>query len=529
MSVPTLTFPANAANNVDPVPAFAWSAVAGAVHYEFQLAYDNTFATPVIDKSNISALTYTPPALLTNKPYYWRVSATISGINNTSPSSCYAGTSQFTLTVNGGDFTSGSVVTFNGVDMATTFVTSAILTAVIPAGSITAAAIVNVQVRALDGGLSNIVTFEIDNYVPTLSSISPSSGTFFAMSTVTNHPIQCFAILGSNVFAGANGSGAFISSDGGATWNGVNSGLSNNAVMALAVIGSNLFAGTYGGGIFLSSNNGTTWSAVNGTLSGTQLNVSSLYASGTTLYAGTDQGVFVSTNNGGTWTAINTSISTKTINCITSIGSNLFAGTNLASVWKSTDGGATWNAITTGLAGTQVTSFAVNGTTLLCSMGGHGFYYTTDYVNWNAINTGIPGSPTALGIAVLGANLYANVYNSGTYYSVDNGAHWTLEGSGSTDSTVGAILTDATRLFVGTNNGKCERSGFTLTATGTLFVPTSVVKWAGNARTTTYVGSTSITALITANDLIATGTQAVTVFNPTPGGGTSSGQNYTVS
>jgi hypothetical protein len=527
MSVPTLTYPANAATSIDPVPAFAWTAVSGAVHYELQLAYDNTFASPVLDKTQIAGLTYTPSALLTNKPYYWRVSATISGVNNTSPSAANAGSVQFTLTVNGGNFTSGSVVMFNGVDMATTFVSSAVLTAIVPAAQIITAGIVNVQVRALDGGLSNIVTFEIDNVVPVLSSISPTSGTFFAISTVTNHPIQCYAILGSNVFAGANGSGAFISADGGATWSGVNSGLTNNAVMALAVIGTNLFAGTYGGGVFLSSNNGTTWTAVNTSL--TNLNVSSLYASGTTLYAGTDTGVFVSTNNGTTWAAINTGMTTKTVNCIAVIGSNLFAGTNLNGVYLSTNAGSTWTAINTGIVGTQANCFAVSGTQLYVAIGSHGFYTTTDYATWSAINTGIPGSPTALGIAVLGSNLYCTVYSHGVYYSTDNGAHWTLESSGSTDNTVGAILTDATRLFAGTNNGKCERSGFTLTATGTSFVPTSVVKWVGSARTTTYVGSTSLTALITANDLIATGTQAVTVFTPTPGGGTSSGQNYTVS
>src|SRR4029077_418427 len=72
-------------------------------------------------------------------------------------------------------------------------------------------------------------------------------------------------------------------------------------------------------------------------------------------------------------------------------------------------------------------------------------------------------------------------------------------------------------------------AAFTLTATGTNFVSGSVVRWNGSSRTTTFVSSTQLTAAITAADIATAGTPSVTVFSPTPGGGTSAAVTFTVS
>src|SRR5207249_4486923 len=69
---------------------------------------------------------------------------------------------------------------------------------------------------------------------------------------------------------------------------------------------------------------------------------------------------------------------------------------------------------------------------------------------------------------------------------------------------------------------------FTLTVNGTNFVSSSVVRWAGSDRVTTFVNSTQLTAAIPATDLTTTGSKAITVFNPAPGGGTSNSQTFTV-
>ncbi len=64
-------------------------------------------------------------------------------------------------------------------------------------------------------------------------------------------------------------------------------------------------------------------------------------------------------------------------------------------------------------------------------------------------------------------------------------------------------------------------AGFTLTVNGTGFVSGAVVKWNGNARTTTFVSKSRLTATILSTDVAKANTASVTVANPTPGGGKS--------
>jgi hypothetical protein len=68
----------------------------------------------------------------------------------------------------------------------------------------------------------------------------------------------------------------------------------------------------------------------------------------------------------------------------------------------------------------------------------------------------------------------------------------------------------------------------TMTVTGSNFISSSVVNWKGVSRTTTYISSSQLSAAITGDDLAAAGTAAVTVFNPTPGGGTSGSLSFTI-
>jgi len=72
-------------------------------------------------------------------------------------------------------------------------------------------------------------------------------------------------------------------------------------------------------------------------------------------------------------------------------------------------------------------------------------------------------------------------------------------------------------------------SAFTLTVTGTNFVPNSVVSWNGVAKTTTFVSGTELTAAIDADCLATPGEAQVTVVNPAPAGGTSTAAVFSVS
>jgi hypothetical protein len=71
-------------------------------------------------------------------------------------------------------------------------------------------------------------------------------------------------------------------------------------------------------------------------------------------------------------------------------------------------------------------------------------------------------------------------------------------------------------------------ASFTMTINGTDFVPTSVVRFNGSDRPTTFVSSTQLTAGIPGSDMTVMGSYPITVFNPTPAGGTSNAQTFTV-
>ncbi len=104
-------------------------------------------------------------------------------LNSIAPNSVTAGSSQITLTVTGSNFNRISVVRWNGADRATTFVSTTVLTAVIPSSDLTTAGIVNVTVfnppgtTGLPGTTSNALPFTIIDPPPPsprITSLNPN-------------------------------------------------------------------------------------------------------------------------------------------------------------------------------------------------------------------------------------------------------------------------------------------------------------------------------------------------------------------
>ena len=101
-----------------------------------------------------------------------------------SPNTVLAGSSAFTLTVTGSGFISGSAIRWNGVSLATNYVSASQISTVVPPTYITTAgtAAISVITAAPGGGTSSSVNFTISNTavsnpLPTLSSISPAIAT----------------------------------------------------------------------------------------------------------------------------------------------------------------------------------------------------------------------------------------------------------------------------------------------------------------------------------------------------------------
>ena len=130
---------------------------------------------------------------------------------------------------------------------------------------------------------------------------------------------------------------------------------------------------------------------------------------------------------------------------------------------------------------------------------------TTTFVNATNLQTPIPATDiaTAGTITITVVNAAADGGTSaGTSFVVSNPAP-------SVTSVSPALVTPGGPQFV-------------LTVNGAGFVATSTVKWNGADRATTFVSATQLNATITAADIAAQGSAQVTVFNSTPGGGTSS-------
>jgi subtilisin family serine protease len=69
---------------------------------------------------------------------------------------------------------------------------------------------------------------------------------------------------------------------------------------------------------------------------------------------------------------------------------------------------------------------------------------------------------------------------------------------------------------------------FTLTVNGSKLAPSSIVRWNGANRATTFVSATQLQAAISTADIMTVSTTQVTVFTPAPGGGTSSALTFAI-
>ncbi len=78
------------------------------------------------------------------------------------------------------------------------------------------------------------------------------------------------------------------------------------------------------------------------------------------------------------------------------------------------------------------------------------------------------------------------------------------------------------------NSAMAGAPAFTLTVFGSNYVSNSVVRWNGSDRATTFFGNGEVRASILASDIASQGSASVTVYNPSPGGGTSNPSTFTI-
>ncbi len=115
--------------------------------------------------------------------------------------------------------------------------------------------------------------------------ISQNYGLTWTQSALDNQIIYALASFGQKVFAGTP-VGVLLSTNNGQTW-GASPILPNLTIWSLAVSASNIFAGTDDWGVYLSTNSGANWTQRNEGMG--ELGIQTLVLSSNYIYAGTDK------------------------------------------------------------------------------------------------------------------------------------------------------------------------------------------------------------------------------------------------
>jgi uncharacterized repeat protein (TIGR01451 family) len=176
-------------------------------------------------------------------------------------------------------------------------------------------------------------------------------------------------------------------------------------------------------------------------------------------------------------------------------------------------------------ASTTVTDVLPAGVSFVSSTPSQGSCSGTSTVTCNLGTIANAGSAT-VSLVVLPINGNASLSNTAT---VTSAASDSALGNNSASATTAVNNPAPTAGSLSPSSTPAGSANFTLTVNGTNFVTGSSIRWNGVAQTTTYVSSTQLTAAIAAALVSATGSASVTVFNGTPGGGTSGPLTFTIS
>jgi len=272
------------------------------------------------------------------------------------------------------------------------------------------------------------------------TSNGPNGGRVYSLAISPN-----FAIDGI-IFAGTNGGGLYISTNGGTSWTQV--GFPLTFVSSLAIspnysADSTLFAES-AGAVFKSTNGGASWTQVGSDLVIRHLAFSPNYATDGTIFAGAFwDGVYKSTNGGTSWTQVglpDTNVCSLAISPNFATDNTIFVGTQ-SGVYKSTNGGTSWNQVNGLDIEFDLLAISLNyatDSTLFAGfsgVGGSGTWWIYKSINGGTSWTQVGFPYTVVPSLAISPNystdstIFLGTYN-GVYKSTNGGANWTIVDSG---------------------------------------------------------------------------------------------------
>ncbi|MEO7719060.1 MAG: IPT/TIG domain-containing protein [Capsulimonas sp.] len=517
-------------------------------------------------------------------------------IDSISPGVIYTGSADTTVYVSGAGYVAGSVVTWNGSALATTFVSTTNLTAVIPASYLALPGSATIAVTNPGFGPSNTLPMQVVASQPHIDYTSPNSaiaggaafmlyvnGSQFqpgctiswngiALVTTYQSGVVLTASIPESYIATAGTASIVVTSPIGVSSNTFAFPINNNLPILYTITPSTVNAGS--GDITLVASGGqmTPVSQIcwNGTpLPTTYIDVfkvsATIPASKLTTPGAATITVTAPAPGGGTSAALTFTIAAghppvTTASLSGTLGANGWYTSGVQMTLSATDPdgpsdvAATYYSIDGGAQQTYAAPFAI------AAPGTHAVAYwsvdklgNTEARHTQTVKIDSAAPVTTSAVSAAQVTLSATDVGSGvaaTYYTIDGGVrqtyaapftvtgvgghtitYWSVDAAGNTETSHSlSVTTNAVPVLTAISPAAATAgaSALTLTATGTGFISGSTVKWNGTALTTTYISATSLTAAVPASLLVTAGTASVTVASPAPGGGTSIAKTFTI-
>jgi len=450
-------------------------------------------------------------------------------LTSISPSIVGASSGAFTLIVNGLGFEADSSVQWNGssASVTTTLVSSTQLSATIPASFITSQGTASITVNNASlppgTGTTQPLTLTIGNPVAGISGLSPAS-------TTVGSPGATLTVTGSNFVNGAvvqwqgsPRSTTFVNSTTlTATLN--TADFTFNGFYQITVLNPSPVPGPSSAFYFRVYNSQATITSLEpaSVLAGS--GGFTLTVTGTNFVAGANLFfggyiLFPTLVNSTTLTASVPAYSIGTANAVSVVVSNptpsLGDSSPVTFFVDNPQPTLTTLSATSALAGASPFSITVTGTNFVngAVVLANGNVQSTLYNN----STSLTWSLSADELAAPGT-WSVTVANPSPSVGASNSLTFTVNPTNPVP-VIGVVSPSAVA---------SGSASFALRVYGSNFVSTSVVKWGGSVRTTTFVSAQELLAVINASDVATAGPASITVFTPTPGGGTSSPITFTV-
>lgn len=292
-------------------------------------------------------------------------------------------------------------------------------------------------------------------------------GQGFAQWKKTNFPftvqVNTLAIIDSNIFAGTDGDGIFVSTDNGENWIDRNAGLQSKVIHKIFIDSTTIFAGT-DSGAYISTNNGLKWNSINSGLSG--LGVWSFEASNSgdsTILAGTSDGIYFSTDYGKNWEVTGLPHTSMPVHSMAAHNNYVFAATLAGGVFYSEDNGFGWKDISIINSGTNthivtlipVYSLAIIDTNVIAGAGPKYLYYTsyTSIADDPFVQMGAHGNDPILCFTMHDSILFAGNSIGYIFLSDSNGLAWKSLSPPSVFQPIYSLALNNSYIFAGTGKG----------------------------------------------------------------------------